>query len=162
MTDAPDPTTTFIPPAPTPFTYHPFDLPLTLEPGCCRCEIRNPKLFGAHDDIIVSWLGYHELAGLGERHNGLKVMRVIEYTIDGVNFDDGRARHRAHVEPIKPPRTEDGEAETVGWCYSGTLVVPKDWLYFPYKCALQLHATPEELNDYINEYKKKTGDSNHG
>ena len=163
MTHAPTPADFLISPAPTHAANDPFCLPPTIEPGYCICEVRACVPDEDAKDIFVSWLGYHELAGIGYTHNDLEVMQIVEYTIDGAYTRDGKPHRRAHVEPVAPATLYDEPA--AGWCYSGSLIVPKDWNRFPYKCALQLHATAEPLDDYTNEviyYKSKTRQPTHG
>lgn len=121
----------------------PFDAAPIIEPGRCICRVsfsnpsRYPVAFRsqAHKRVVVCWLGYDDLAGYGDTHNGMNVYRIVE-SVDSVT-----SKRSVWAEPKAP--AQKGNV----YCYGGEVLEPVEDKW-PFDFRLQLHDVLENLDRY--------------
>ena len=126
----------------------PFDATPIIEPGCavCRVSFNEPSRYPVKyrssitKRFLVCWLGYEELAGYGETHEGMFVHKIVE------SINSTTSKRTLWVEP-----TRDAPLNS-HWCYSGEVVEPLNTAStngWPFGCRLQLH----NLQEYATRYQ---------
>jgi hypothetical protein len=131
-------------PWPPALTASPNDANVIIEPGYCVCRVsfaqasQYPvKYRTPHTKrFLLCWLGYDELAGYGETHNDIEVLRIVE-SIDSVT-----SKRRIWAEPKRAPALDNHF-----WTYGGDVLEPAGSKW-PFGFRIPLHNVAESLDRY--------------